>query len=898
MAQPFDATQLCQVLQQTVTGTQEQIQHAQNTLSQIEGQPGYLIGMLQIVAAEPVPVPLRQSAAIYIKHAVVRLWSDRPSRQSPFAASEKQLVRDNILPIMVQAPQLIRIQTALIIKNIAEDDFPENWPTLLPQILQLVQSPDAGTVFSGLWALRMVFKKYEFKSEENRAPLFPLVDAVFPLLLQLVQRLMQQQQSLEAAEMMKLICKIFFSAVQLAIPIQLTSVEVFTPWVTFFYELLAYDIPDAVQPADEDLRAEFPWWNCKKWALHIVHRLFQSYGDPKLCSPELAHFAHFFQQACAGRLLEVIMKNVLHLRFSAHRYVPDRLILLALNYVHTAVTHAITWKAVKPELDFLVCQVLFPLMCFDDSDAELWNEDPIEYVRKLFDVIEDYYSARVAACNLLTDLVSLRTTIVLDRVMGFMSQVLQKYSSLPVGQRNFREKEGALFAIGTVWEIEKVKKRPHIAGALEGLLLHNVLPELQNPDAGFLRARACWLVGVMADVEFSNESNLHVCIQSVLNTLRDPDVPVRIFAALALRKWVEDDDCVELIRPHLQAILQNMLQLMDTLDNEELIGTLELMIDRFKPELAPYAAHLTNKLVEAFLRMFQADEDGEEGSDTSLIAVECLRAICTAIESAREQPQLWGEIGQSLQHLYASLLTEQGLDYTEELFEIVGSETFYAPAITPVMWQTFKHIVTSLHGFASDFLDHALIPLRNCIARDPQSFVSAYVQDIYQTYARYVTQAQHETDARNSTKLWEIVLHNCRGMIDQYIQPGIQIALQRLQTNIQTTALSVRLCMVICNSFYYNAALTLQVLESMGATQAVFQQWLTLMPKFKRSWEKRIAALAILSVFSVPAAQWPAIVSVRLVSSHFICCIFPHQPVCVLLDGRTTTVFYTFDFVE
>ena len=42
------------------------------------------------------------------------------------------------------------------------------------------------------------------------------------------------------------------------------------------------------QPADLQERKQWPWWKAKKWMLHISHRLFQRYGDPKLTNPRLA----------------------------------------------------------------------------------------------------------------------------------------------------------------------------------------------------------------------------------------------------------------------------------------------------------------------------------------------------------------------------------------------------------------------------------------------------------------------------------------------------------------------------------------------------------------------------------------------------------------------------------
>ena len=45
-------------------------------------------------------------------------------------------------------------------------------------------------------------------------------------------------------------------------------------------------------------------------------------------------------------------------------------------------------------------QVLFPMLCFDDKDKELWQEDPHEFVRKTYDIMEDYTSQVAAHTSL------------------------------------------------------------------------------------------------------------------------------------------------------------------------------------------------------------------------------------------------------------------------------------------------------------------------------------------------------------------------------------------------------------------------------------------------------------------------------------------------------------------
>lgn len=65
------------------------------------------------------------------------------------------------------------------------------------------------------------------------------------------------------------------------------------------------------------------------------------------------------------------------------KWLSPRVINLALQYLTVAVKAARTWKVLQPHVPQLMARVLFPLMCFDDADAELWEDDPQEYIRKV-----------------------------------------------------------------------------------------------------------------------------------------------------------------------------------------------------------------------------------------------------------------------------------------------------------------------------------------------------------------------------------------------------------------------------------------------------------------------------------------------------------------------------------
>ena len=63
------------------------------------------------------------------------------------------------------------------IKNIARLDYPEKWPTLLSHdIPTLLNMEGEKAVYTGLLALLGLVQKYEYEMEEDREPLFAILN--------------------------------------------------------------------------------------------------------------------------------------------------------------------------------------------------------------------------------------------------------------------------------------------------------------------------------------------------------------------------------------------------------------------------------------------------------------------------------------------------------------------------------------------------------------------------------------------------------------------------------------------------------------------------------------------------------------------------------------------------
>lgn len=97
------------------------------------------------------------------------------------------MVRDNLLEAIVQSPPLIRSQLCETLKAVIYNDFPHQWPGLMPQIGNNLGTTEPPRLYGALYALRILTTKYEFKDEEERQPIQEIVHVTFPHLLNIIQ---------------------------------------------------------------------------------------------------------------------------------------------------------------------------------------------------------------------------------------------------------------------------------------------------------------------------------------------------------------------------------------------------------------------------------------------------------------------------------------------------------------------------------------------------------------------------------------------------------------------------------------------------------------------------------------------------------------------------------------
>ncbi|KAH7521474.1 hypothetical protein FEM48_Zijuj07G0037500 [Ziziphus jujuba var. spinosa] len=852
--------------------------------------PQHLVRLLQIIVDNNCDMAVRQVASIHFKNFIAKNWSPHePDEQHKISQGDKDLVRDHILVFVPQVPPLLRcgpgVQLGECLKTIIHADYPEQWPRLLEWLKLNLQDQQ---VYGALFVLRILSRKYEFKSDEERVPVYHIVEETFPHLLNIFNKLVQiPNPSLEVADLIKLICKIFWSSIYLEIPKQLFDQNVFNAWMLLFLNVLERPVPLEGQPADPEVRKTWGWWKVKKWTVHILNRLYTRFGDLKLQNPENRAFAQMFQKSYAGKILECHLNLLNVIRVGG--YLPDRVTNLILQYLSNSISKNNMYNLLQPRLNVLLFEIVFPLMCFNDNDQKLWEEDPHEYVRKGYDIIEDLYSPRTASMDFVSELVRKRGKENLQKFIQFIVEIFKRYDESPVEYKPYRQKDGALLAIGAL--CDKLKQTEPYKSELERMLVQHVFPEFSSP-VGHLRAKeiggieygiddsheisfnslkagAAWVAGQYAHINFSDQNNFRKALHSVVSGMRDPELPVRVDSVFALRSFVEACRDLNEIRPILPQLLDEFFKLMNEVENEDLVFTLETIVDKFGEEMAPYALGLCQNLAAAFWRCMNTAEADDEADDPgALAAVGCLRAISTILESVSRLPHLFVQVEPTLLPIMRRMLTTDGQEVFEEVLEIVSYMTFFSPTISMEMWSLWPLMMEALADWAIDFFPNILVPLDNYISRGTAHFLSCKEPDYQQSLWNMISSIMsdknmEDSDIESAPKLIQVVFQNCRGQVDQWVEPYLRITVERLRRS-EKSYLKCLLMQVVADALYYNASLTLSILQNLGVATDIFGLWLQMLQQvkksgkranFKREHDKKVCCLGLTSLLALPVDQ-------------------------------------------
>ena len=408
---------------------------------------------------------------------------------------------------------------------------------------------------------------------------------------------------------------------------------------------------------DEDLeeRASNHWWKARKWSYANLNRLYVRYGNPSGMSStedkEYGDFPKIFIADFAPEILKGYLREI-EKWVGGNYWLSKPSLSYTLIFLEECIKPKSMWDKLKPHMDSLIAHLLFPVLCQSDEDIELFKDDPPEYLHRKLNFYEEVSAPDMAASNFLIALTKSRKqqTFV---ILSYVNQIVTKYELAPDDQKIPKEKEGALRMIGSLASVILGKKSP-IADQVEYFFVRHVFPEFRSPH-GFLRARACDTLEKFEQLDFKDPNNLMIIYRNVLESMADPELPVRVMAALALQPLIRHDVIRQAMQVNIPQVMHQLLKLANEVDVDALSNVMEEFVEVFSEQLTPFAVALSEQLRDTYLRIIREllerneskavtngedQEYGEYLDDKSIAALGVLQTIGTLILTLEASPDV------------------------------------------------------------------------------------------------------------------------------------------------------------------------------------------------------------------------------------------------------------------
>ncbi|KAG8945281.1 hypothetical protein FRC04_001058 [Tulasnella sp. 424] len=594
---------------------------------------------------------------------------------------------------------------------------------------------------------------------------------------------------------------------------------------------------------------------------------------------QYGEFAKNFVTTFAPEIFGVYLKQI-KLFIENQVWMSEKCLNLVLNFFGYCVKPKTTWEMLKPHAQTLISRLVFPKLRFDHTKADLYKHNPVKYVCESIKDFEGCSSPRAAAVGFVHTLATTRTKTAFMGILELVNQALKGTGAPPAPEDKYAALQIVIPLAETIMKNEEVKL------AMETFVVSYVLPEF-SLSVGFMREIACQVIERLSvwNFEWKDPKNHEATFRALVSAMSDPDLPVRVQAALALGTILHDTDVRQALLPNLSQIMQDLFKLADETDLDDLLNCMETFIEEFKDELLPLAPQLVARLCESYTRVLgeqaaKADAETEAGDletdaskldtdDKTMALMRITKTITTVLACFDETEEVdlrFLEIQELIIPIVIETLRSQVIELYDQAWEFVDYLTFRCRKIVPNMWPIYKITYDLFKGSTLDYLDEELghpffaemlPPLCNFLMFGKESFIQnpEYIRMALDIFITSLT-----NEHLNGFKLVEAVLLNLKGHVNDAIPTIINATVTRMakseSPNLQISGLDT-----IINSIYYNPVLTLQALEqTQGGSRAFFDKWFVAMndPKgLPHVHDKKLSILALCELLKMDTSAVP-----------------------------------------
>ncbi|XP_014473322.1 PREDICTED: importin-11 [Dinoponera quadriceps] len=597
-----------EVLQQAVSQDPNILKSAEQTLKQWETQQGFYIALYNVLSNHSLGIEVRWMAIVYLKIGVEKYW--RVNAPNAIRPDEKEFLRQHLLTI-AEPMNPLAVQLAVLIAKIGRLDYPREWGTLIPTLLEVIRREGSVTQRQALLTLLHVVKGLASKRLTEAQKVFrELAGSTFNFILTMWNTFTESflilasngadiREIEEALEKALLLLKI----------LRKLTVHGFTKpsesQDAMLFLNIIFERAKATLECRKTLESRgIQTDTCEKFIIHLTKVLMGVLETYPNCYVELIpttlEFSVFYCFTEAGQALafEKFVIQCLNL---------VKIILTTTYYRPTKITeetkNPITLRANQLKEEFFTPDTLKEIcsrlvthyFLLTPTDLELWDAEPENFA------IDDgggeswKYSLRPCTeCAFMTIFHNFR-----DVLSSVLVDLMRQHHQ-PVDPNNLHAilvKDAVYRAVGlAAFDLyDEVNFDQWFSTTLKEEL------KIRNNNYRIIRRRVCWLIGQWTSIKLSAELRPDVYMLMVEALSPTEDMGVRLAASDALKKAIDDfqfnpEEFAIFLEPAFSLLFTLLKEVNECDTKMRVLFVLSFIIERVGSKIKPYVAALSTYL--------------------------------------------------------------------------------------------------------------------------------------------------------------------------------------------------------------------------------------------------------------------------------------------------------------
>mmetsp|Transcript_18950 Transcript_18950/g.32689 ORF Transcript_18950/g.32689 Transcript_18950/m.32689 type:complete len:984 (+) Transcript_18950:46-2997(+) len=427
---------LTQCLEQTLVPDRAAIRAAEENLAKLHPQPGYPLLLLTLLQQSTVSSHILQAAAVEFKNFVGRNWAVSPD-EGGVAEQDRVQIKTHIVDLMLgSSNRSVSKQLSTALETISEHEFPQHWPELLPQMLEKLQTQDYNVINGVLRTIHAIIRSFRHAfSKDIDSVVVYVVKLLCEPLLVLFKATMERvkaagenvTQLLPLLRAVQYCLKLFYSLNYVTLP-ELIENHL-TEWFSEFGWLLQWQPTNTAlsEHADSDVKPG-PLPRAQALVCDATRLFIEKYEEE--FEPFLGPFVDTTWQLLT--------------RCSSEER-DDTLVIAATSFLATVSTSIHHSLFNSDDTLKQVCEnVVIPSITLRDSDAEMFEDNPQEYIKRDIEG-SDSNTRRRAATELVKGLRKHYEETVSGIFTAYINLLLQQYAANPA--ENWRAKDAAMYLV-------------------------------------------------------------------------------------------------------------------------------------------------------------------------------------------------------------------------------------------------------------------------------------------------------------------------------------------------------------------------------------------------------------------------------------------------------------------